>query len=98
VSVTAVVPQTHSGFAFRNHVNYTSMSYPRFAGDWTQLSDSGTVQRWLSGLEGSEIVLAGTTSVLIPAGAIVLVDRCAGGWWVSVPRNDDHAEIVTDGA
>lgn len=83
-------------FAFRNHTTYTMPMTPRFVGDWTKLSDSGTMQRWLSGLEDSEVVLA-TATVAIPAGVIVLVETTPDGIRLSVPRNDEYTEIVSDG-
>ena len=80
------------GFTFRNHTAYITAMRPRFAGEWTRLSDSGSVERWLSAFEDSAVVV-GTTTHCVSAGVIVLVDCCADGWRISIPRNDELREI-----
>jgi len=95
MSVTAQDSPARLDFHFRNHAVYATPTYPRFVGDWNRLSDSGSVQRWLSGMEDSEVVL-GANTIAIPAGVIVLVDRLADGWRVSVPRIDAYVEIAID--
>lgn len=76
------VPKPVFRFSFRNHTEHRSTTEPRFVGsDWTELSRSGTIQRWLSGADGGDIVIT------VPTGSI----RGTG------PSRDDRAGRATAG-
>jgi hypothetical protein len=92
--MTAVAP------AFHNHTAYVTSSSPKFRGDWTRLSDSGDMQKWLSGFEDSTVVI-GTATFGVAAGTVVLAATDAGGWWgrclgtMNTPRLRQAARIRT---
>lgn len=85
-------------FEFRNHARYVTSDPPQLLGfAWAKLPDSGTLQRYLSGSEGSEMVLVTTDGVQrvvqVPPGQIVLIEQLPqGGWLVSVPSAGGEAD------
>ena len=93
------------------HVNDISPEFPTMGSEWTRLSDSGNVQRYLSGGNSTftYTVLGatrGTTNTItcrVPPRSIVLIQDASRGfadprikWFVSYPKETKYGAGDTD--
>jgi hypothetical protein len=95
---TLPTPVLGTGARWGSHIELAVDHKPCFTGDrdsWVQLSNSGTVLRYLAcGEDGSTLRVQnslGLDSYLVASGSIVLVVPVGGTWRISIPKTGSGA-------
>lgn len=91
-----------TAYRFKTHTSFIATAKPEFVG-CTELSPSGSMQRWLSTSEDAIIRMTTGTdpdpqTIPVTLGSIALCEPDTGGWVVSVPvaRMAFRGEFVDD--